>query len=375
MRTRLRLGPSVSIAMSVLAVSAGHYATSAHAMVLHEVLTRLYYLPIVWAALVGGSVAGLATAALASVLYVPHVLLGWHGWPTIQVAQYGELVVFFLVAVVSGRIGTRLREERDRASAASEQREEALRRLESSMQERLQVDRWVITGQLATGLAHELRNPLAAARGALDILEQSSPSRERCAEFYGIAQRGIAQAATLVEDLLDFARPGPPANLVVDLRDVLRQALRLTSGAFASRDVGLDLSESEGPALVAVDVAQVQRALVAVLLEAVLALGARRVALTVLADAQRATLTIRLHGLRDGLGRVDSLFEPFTDPRVGHGLAMALAKRFVENQRGTAHAAPCPGGILVVMSLPIADASRRPRLPQTDTSRVTAASA
>ncbi len=353
-RSGLRLGSWVAVAASVVAISAGHYATSMHALVLHEVFTRLYYLPIVWAALAGGTVAGVATVLFATALYLPHVVVGWHAWPAVQVGQYGEVVVFVLMAVVSGQIGARLREERDRAQAASEQRAEALRRLESSLEERLQVDRWVTTGQLATGMAHELRNPLGAARGALDILEQRTSRREHHDEFFGIARRGIDEAARLVQDLLDFARPNPPANMVVDLCEVLHQAHRLTGGALAARDVSVEMSLCGEPAFVAVDVTQMQRAVVTLLLEAPQVIDTRHVEAAVSRDGGRSVVTIRLRGVGDRVDRIDSLFVPFSDARVGHGLTLALAKRLVENQGGTLRAEPCPEGVLLTLSLPTA---------------------
>lgn len=361
-RSGLRLGSWVAVAASVVAISAGHYATSMHALVLHEVFTRLYYLPIVWAALAGGTVAGVATVLFATALYLPHVVVGWHAWPAVQVGQYGEVVVFLLMAVVSGQIGARLREERDRAQAASEQRAEALQRLESSLEERLQVDRWVTTGQLATGMAHELRNPLGAARGALDIVEQGTSQREQHDEFFGIARRSIDEASRLVQDLLDFARPSPPADMVVDLREVLQQAYRLTTGALAARDVSVEMSLGGEPAFVAVDVAQMQRAMVTLLLEAPQMIDTRHVEAAVSREGGRSVVTIRLRGVGDRVDRVDSLFEPFSDARVGHGLTLAIAKRLVENQGGTLRAGPCPEGVLLTLSLPTAapDQPHRP---------------
>lgn len=353
-RSGLRLGSWVAVAASVVAISAGHYATSMHALVLHEVFTRLYYLPIVWAALTGGTLAGVATVLFATALYLPHVVVGWHAWPAVQVGQYGEVAVFVLMAVVAGQIGARLREERDRAQAASEQRAEALRRLESSLEERLQVDRWVTTGQLATGMAHELRNPLGAARAALDILHQRTSPRAPHDEFFGIARRGIDEASRLVQDLLDFARPSPPANMIVDLREVLHQAYRLTGGALAARDVGVEMSLCGEPAFVAVDLAQMQRAVVTLLLEAPQVIKTRHVEAGVSRDGGQSVVTIRLRGAGDRVDRMNSLFVPFSDARVGHGLTLALAKRLVENQGGTLRAGPCQEGVLLTLSLPVA---------------------
>lgn len=349
-RRRLGAGHWAGIGLSVLAISFGHYEANLHAVVLHEVFTRLYYLPIVFAALVGGIGAGFGTALFASALYLPHIVVGWHASPAVQVGQYSELVVFVLMGVVSGQVSARFRKERDRAQAASAQREEALRRLQASVDERLQVDRLVTTGQLAMGVAHELRNPLAAASGALEILGRGTILPERRDEFLGIARCGIDRASTLIHDLLEFAWPSPPAGLVVDLRGLVRQACRLTSGTLAARDVSLDVVVPDDPVNVSVDVGQMQRALVTLLLEIPLAIDTRQLHLAVYEAADQVAITIHAERPDARPDRIDSLFEPFTDPRVGHGLTLALAKRLVENQGGTLEAAPCTGGVRVVLS-------------------------
>lgn len=340
------------LALAVIAISIGHYGTSLHAILLHEVFTRLYYLPIVFAALWGGVGAGLATALLASALYLPHVVAGWHAWPVIQVGQYAEVAVFLLIGVVAGRIGATLRKERDRAREAGLQVEEALNRLQASLDERLRIDRDVTVGRIATGLAHEIRNPLGAARGALDILESRVISPECRMEFAEIAREAIARASLVLDDLLEFARPRPAAVQRTDLGDLVSRTARLVAAALAERSVRLDLAPLPGsPVVAAVDAAQLQRALVTVLLEGPAALGARRVGLGVGIPAGQPAITMDMQEA-SGPGRAGTLFEPFSDARVGHGLTLALARRLVENQGGSVHAEGHAGGVRIVLSLP-----------------------
>lgn len=340
----------VSVVSSVLVISALHYETALHAVVLHEVFTRLYYLPIVFAALSGGTGAGLATAAMASVLYLPHVIMGWHAWPAVQVGQYAEQVVFVIIAVVSGRLGTRLREERNRAQETGLELAEALRQLRANLDERIQLDRLATTGQLATGMAHELRNPLAAAHGALDIIERGTLPQERRVEFFEIARGGIDRAATTIQDLLDFARPSPPSDVLVDVCQLVHQAWRLTAGALSAGGVVVEVETPEHPVLATVDVGQVQRALVALMLETPHASGARRIVVRVLDDPGHARVSLWLPGDGHRHDVVASLFEPFADARVGHGLTLALARRLVENQGGNLRTEDGGNGVLVLVS-------------------------
>ena len=128
----------------------------------------------------------------------------------------------------------------------------------------------------------------------------------------------------------------------------------MTGGALAARDVGVEMTLCGEPAFVVVDVAQMQRAVVTLLLEATQVIGTRHVAAAVSRDGGQSVVTIRLRGVRDRVDRMDSLFVPFSDARVGHGLTLALAKRLVENQGGTLRAGPCPEGMQLTLSLPAA---------------------
>ncbi|MCL4848854.1 MAG: hypothetical protein KJ066_20070 [Acidobacteria bacterium] len=346
----LSAGQWVGIGLTVLAISLGHYETSVHAIVLHEVFTRLYYLPIVFAALLGGTGAGLATAGLATVLYLPHVIFGWHASPAVQVGQYAEVAVFILIGGVAGRIGGQLRTQRDRARAATAQLEEALDRLQTSLEERRQLDQLVTIGQLAAGMAHEIRNPLGAARGALDILEGREVSHERHTEFVAIAREAIMRASLVLDQLLEFAQPRPPAEQQTDLADLVHRSAELTRPTLEERGAQFDVASfPTHSTIVSIDGAQVQRALVMLLLEAPHATGARRIRLEVGGRKGQAVVTIDLDGGDGPRGRIEGLFEPFVDARVGHGLTLALAKRLVENQGGTVHEEPTARGVRIVL--------------------------
>lgn len=84
--SRTALWGTVGVVGSVVSITVLHYTTSVHSVLPHEVFQRLYYLPIVVAAVLFGYREALATSVLASVLYVPHIVLSWHAWPALQLA-------------------------------------------------------------------------------------------------------------------------------------------------------------------------------------------------------------------------------------------------------------------------------------------------
>ncbi len=132
-----------------MAITALHYITSLHSVLLHDVLKRLSYLPIIVASLLFGWRAALATSVLTTVLYVPHIVMTWHAWPVLQGDQYGEVLLFNVVGLVTGTLADRMRQERNRYREAARALEQANDELVARIEERLRMDRLVTVGRSA----------------------------------------------------------------------------------------------------------------------------------------------------------------------------------------------------------------------------------
>src|SRR5262249_30721075 len=97
-------------------------------------------------------------------------------------------------------------------------------------------DRFVSLGEMAAGLAHEIRNPLAAIRGAVAVLQQ--PTDAKAAELWTVIIEEIARLNRVVESFLDYARPATRPAMIPDV------------GAFVQSCLDA-VSRSPGPAAVA----------------------------------------------------------------------------------------------------------------------------
>ena len=328
-----RWASHLDIVASVIVISGLHYLTSTHTILVHEILRRLYYVPIVIAATRYGAHGGLAISLLSSALYLPHIVLAWNGWPVVEIGQYGEVVLFNVVGVVTGIMADRLRSERNRYRRASEELEIAYDQLKTSMDERVKAEGMATVGRVAAGIAHEIRTPLSAILGCFEILSSDHPSDHPKREFFEILRKEIARAESVVAAFLDFAQPAPPSFQSVDLNDLARGAARLVTPTLTERaagPIGVELSSQSVP--ITVDAHQLQRALIDLLLVGSSLTPQGSVKLSTATRDSTATIHLVAEGVAQGLP--GDLFEPFGVGDVPHGLTLPLVKRLIENQGG-----------------------------------------
>ena len=324
---------------SVAVISLLHYVTSYHSVPFHEIFQRLYYLPIVVAAMIYGVRGGLGTAALSAALFVPHVILDWHAWPIFQLGQYAEVVVFTLVGTITGLLADRLRAQRDRCQLTAAELDRTCQQLEASVEERVRADRLVTIGRLASGIAHEIRTPLGGLLGSLEILGADIPSSHPKAEFLAIARQQVERLNCVVTEFLDFARPPAPASRPTDLGSVVETVARLAGPTLSVQGGAVDVEIPTRRPHAIVDVEQLQRALLNVLLDETIVRRAGRIHVSVDATEEVARITIATSVTPDASTRkIADIFEPFPASDPGAGLTLASARRVIENQDGTIRA-------------------------------------
>jgi PAS domain S-box-containing protein len=209
-------------------------------------------------------------------------------------------------------------------------------------------------GEMAAVVAHEVKNPLAAIKGALQIIggRMADDSRDRA--IVGDVVARVDSLNDIVQDLLVFARPREPQLVPVALAEMIESTSALVRRDPAYASLSIDLSG--GNPVVQADVEQLRTVFLNLLLNAAQATGASgRVRVAVAADDLAATVAIA----DDGPGIPDEIrtkiFEPFfTTKHRGTGLGLPTARRVIERHRGTVEV-DCPpsGGTVVTVTLPV----------------------
>lgn len=332
-------------------ISGLHYAVTEQAVVAHEILRRLYYVPIVAAAVLWGLRGGVATSLLATALYLPHIVTRGGVWPVFDADRYGELVLFNAVGIVTGLLADRLWSERNRYRNASEELETAYARLQASIGKQLEAERMATVGQIAAGMAHEIRTPLSALLGCCEILGADYPPGHPKAEFLEIVKKEIARLESVVAAFLEFAQLAPPSPLMVDLNEIAESVLHLVAPARRARGSSkIETQLSHEPCAINADKSQVERALADLLLTGFSLAQDGSVTVSTAVHGSNAELAVWVTPFTQTVP--SDLFEPFAAALVPHGLALPIVKRLIENQGGHVRAETANGGIRFVVELP-----------------------
>ena len=199
-------------------------------------------------------------------------------------------------------------------------------------------------GQLATVVAHEVRNPLAGVKGSLQILRSRAATDP---EDRLIIDAMITRLDTLnakVEDILRFAKPRSPVIEEVELRPLLIDAVASARAGDGTNDVRV----SDTTAVVRADREMVRGALLNLLLNACQSGSVDPVEVVVVEENGRCRVDIADRGA--GFGDIDPerLFEAFhTTKKSGTGLGLAIVRRLVSLQGGAVTLARREGGGVV----------------------------
>lgn len=208
-------------------------------------------------------------------------------------------------------------------------------------------DRMAAIGQLAAGLAHEIRNPVASIRGAVAELQRSTHSPEIVQRLTAIALRESDHLNEIVSGFLDFARNPDHRREQVDccaLAAEVKQQLELKYAHAPDLRIGLHLPPT--PCRVLGDPTQIRQVFTNIAQNAVEAM-AERGNLDISVAMSRAVVEIRFDDEGPGIApdKVARIFEPFyTEKEKGVGMGLAICMRIVTAHDGTIHAASRPGG-------------------------------
>jgi signal transduction histidine kinase len=211
-------------------------------------------------------------------------------------------------------------------------------------------------GELATGLAHEIRNPLAGIAGVIEIVGRDLPSTSPARAVIKDVRQEITQINRIVTDLLETARPRQPRIRRSDLNVTVEHAVMLARQQALSKPILIDLHKLPSLPEVEHDSDQIHQVLLNLLLNAIQAISGKGVIQVELEESgPNAIIAVSDNGRGIPPEHLPNIFRPFyTTKGNGTGLGLSLAKRIVEEHLGRIEVTSSVGkGTKFIVTLPI----------------------
>ena len=238
-------------------------------------------------------------------------------------------------------------------------------------EEMKKVEGLAMIGELAAGIAHEIRNPMASISGSIQMLKDGLEEDDVNSRLMEIVSREINRLNHLVNDFLLFARPKKAKIEKFDLNRLILESLELFKNSRQRTDHIEVHTDLHGPITLESDPEQVRQILWNLFLNSCEAMpdGGSLYVLTGVEqdtskpDVKRARISVRDTGSGFDEKALSQLFVPFfTTKEGGSGLGLATVKRTVEGLQGEISGGNHPeGGAEIAISFPVSPANFTPR--------------
>jgi two-component system sensor histidine kinase PilS (NtrC family) len=221
--------------------------------------------------------------------------------------------------------------------------------------------RMAAIGEMAAGIAHEIRNPLASMAGSVQVLRQDLELSAEQARLMDIVLRESRRLNDIIRSFLAYARPQRRSPQPVDVVKAVREAAALLEhGTERGPAHVMALETPEAPCYVDADEGEVRQVVWNLATNALKAMPAGgRLLFTVQRSAHQVRLCVRDEGVGISPAHLDHVFEPFRSGfPSGTGLGLAIVHRIVTDLGGSIDIESAPGaGTSVEVTLPAAVAA------------------
>jgi two-component system sensor histidine kinase PilS (NtrC family) len=209
--------------------------------------------------------------------------------------------------------------------------------------------RLAAVGEMAAGIAHEIRNPLASMSGSMQMLKEELPLTDDQAQLMDIVLKESERLNETIKSFLAYARPQRFSPQRLDLRAIVHEtAMLLRNSTEVEESHIIDVEQSDDPVMIDADEAQIRQIIWNLATNGLRAMpngGRLRLIAVREADAPHAVLRVEDEGVGIPPEELETIFQPFRGSfGKGTGLGLAIVHRIVTDYNGQIDVKPRPGG-------------------------------
>ncbi len=229
-----------------------------------------------------------------------------------------------------GQLGQQFNEMVERLAQNREEIEDLHKR------EMARAEHLATLGELAAGLAHEIRNPLAGIAGVVDVMSKELPAGGASRAVMGEVQKEVLHIQAILNDLLSYARPRPPDFHPSDLNTTVEQAVILARQQVLTKPIQISFESNTSLPPVDHDATLIQQVVLNLLLNAIQAIAKEgKVDVHLLGEQRFAVIQVSDTGRGIAAEALPKIFKPFFTTRSeGTGLGLSLANGIVQSHGG-----------------------------------------
>lgn len=277
----------------------------------------------------------------------------------------------FLIAYVSSFLAKIIKKK-------SDQSEEALNKLKKAEDVMIQAEKLAVVGQFATGIVHEIKNPLGVIISGIEFLEKELSDRADIVLSVNRIKQSALHASEIIKDLLNFSRPSEQQLEIVDLNDVLADNIKLLKEVKLDSGVRIIKEFSKNPIKVRLNINQFEQVFFNIAINACDAMpnGGRMFVRTYTKEYQELgpksgfresapfvfgekSAVLEIHDEGKGIPQeeISKVFDPFYTTKrkkENAGLGLSICRRIIDAHKGQIEINSLPGkGTIVVIRLPV----------------------
>lgn len=207
----------------------------------------------------------------------------------------------------------------------------------------VQADKLVLLGQLSAGVAHEIRNPLAAVNLNLQVLKRKFDESDPLFNYVNTAMQGVDRITRIVEVTLNFSRPTVPDVKELNVNSIVQSSMELTRTSIKRKDIKLDVNFDEEIPNVRADAKQLQQVFINLITNAADAIKSKG-SISIKTYLEKSgkynegefvVIEVKDDGIGMSPDEMKKIFNPFfTRKAEGTGLGLPITQRILHQHNG-----------------------------------------
>lgn len=207
----------------------------------------------------------------------------------------------------------------------------------------VQADKLVLLGQLSAGVAHEIRNPLAAVNLNLQVLKRKIEEGDALFNYVNTAMQGVERITRIVEVTLNFSRPTVPDVKDLNINSIVQSSMELTKTSIKRKDIQVEINFDENLPMVNADARQMQQVFINLITNAADAIKSKgRITINSYLEqsskyneGEFVVVEIKDDGIGISPEEMKKIFNPFfTRKAEGTGLGLPITQRILHQHNG-----------------------------------------